>query len=110
MTQTHYIFGRDIKDAGVLDNIFHNISSDIMSLEVYGNFSGIISVEAKLDKNNEEFIPIVGIDMSELSLAKTINKNGIYQYSIEGINDIRINVKDISGNANITAKMINSAE
>lgn len=110
MTQMYYVFGKDIKATGVLDNIFHNVASDVMTLEVYGNFTGEISIEGRVDKNNENFSPISGINIGDFSIANSIVSTGIFQYSIDGLRDIRVNIKSISGSANITAKITNSAE
>lgn len=111
MTQMYYVFGKDIKTTGVLDNIFHNVASDVMTLEVYGNFTGEILIEGRVDKNNENFSQISGIlNIGDFSIVNSITSTGIFQYSIDGLRDIRVNVKSINGSANITAKMTSSAE
>lgn len=111
MTQMYYVFAKDIKTPGIIsENIFHNTSSDMMTLDVYGDFSGEISIEARVDKNNDSFNQISGINIGDFSIANTIKSNGIYQYAIDGIRDVRVNVLNITGMVNITAKITNSLE
>ena len=47
--------------------------------------------------------------MGEFLVAKTITKTGIYEYGVEGIQDVRINIESISGNINIFGRFVNTA-
>lgn len=107
--QIHYVFGKNINEAGVLPNVYHNTTADVLSLEVSGEFSGVIKVEGRVDKENENYTAIAGVDMGEFLVAKTITKTGIYEYGVEGIQDVRINIESISGNINIFGRFVNTA-
>ena len=50
--QIHYVFGKNINETGVLPNVYHNTIADVLSLEVSGEFSGVIKVEGRVDKEN----------------------------------------------------------
>jgi hypothetical protein len=109
VVQSHFVFGRDIKDAGVRKEEYCNTVADVCSIDISGDFSGEIIVEGKLDKNCDNYIALTGIDLSSFSLINSISKKGIYEFSVEGIQYVRINVKSISGTANIIGRFINTA-
>lgn len=107
--QIHYVFGKNINTAGILPNVYHNTIADVLSLEVSGEFTGVIKVEGRVNKENTDYTVIAGINMSEFIIAKTITEIGIYEYGIEGIQDIRVNIESISGNVTILGRFVNTA-
>ena len=109
VVQSHFVFGRNIKEVGIRKEEYCNILSDVCSLDVSGDFSGEIIIEGKLDKNGDNYTPLVGIDLSSFSLVKSISKKGIYEFSVEGVQYVRVNIKSISGTANIVGRFINTA-
>ena len=68
VVQSHFVFGRDIKEAGVRKEEYCNSLADVCSIDISGDFSGEITVEGKLDKNGENYITLTGIDLSSFSL------------------------------------------
>lgn len=53
--------------------------------------SGCVNLESNL------FEPIKGINISDFSLAETVKENGIYEYDISGIRQLRVNISSIDG-------------
>lgn len=109
VVQTHFVFGRDITAAGVRKEEFCNSISDVCSIDVSGDFSGEITIEGRLDKNGDNYITLTGIDLSSFQLVKSITGKGIYEFSVEGIQYVRVNVKSITGTATIIGRFINTA-
>lgn len=109
VVQSHFVFGRDIKEIGIRKEEYCNTIADICSIDVSGDFSGEIIIEGKLDKNEDNYIALRGIDLSSFSLINSITKKGIYEFSVEGIQYVRVNIKSISGTANIIGRFINTA-
>ena len=109
VVQSHFVFGRDIKEAGVRKEEYYNSLADVCSIDISGDFSGEITVEGKLDKNGENYITLTGIDLSSFSLTNSISKKGIYEFSVEGIQYVRVNIKSISGTATIIGRFVNTA-
>ena len=109
LPQIHYVFGKNINTPGVLPNVYHNTQADVLSLEVSGTFEGVIKVEGRVNKENNDYTTLAGINMSEFTIAKQIVDIGIYEYGVEGIQDIRINIESISGDATILGRFVNTA-
>ena len=109
VVQSHFVFGRDIKEAGIRKEEFCNTLSDVCSLDVSGDFSGEIVIEGKLDKNTDNYIALTGIDLKSFSLINSISGKGIYEFSVEGIQYVRVNIKSISGTATIVGRFVNTA-
>ena len=109
IVQAHFVFGRNIESAGIRDEVYHNTIADVCSIEVSGDFSGEIVVEGKVDKNEDNYIALTGINLSTFSLMKSITGKGVYEFSVEGIQYVRVNVKSISGSANVMGRFVNTA-
>lgn len=109
VVQEHFIFGKNIGSAGILDAEYHNTLSDVCSIDISGDFTGEIIIEGKLDKQINNYIGLTGIDLSSFSLIKTIKASGVYEFSVEGIQYVRVNIKSISGTATIISRFVNTA-
>lgn len=89
---------------------FEETTETGMSKTMINTKGGILTVQATgtadsfefmvlgcVDLENNAFVPIEGINVSDFSLAETVKGNGIYEYDISGMRQLKVNISSISG-------------
>lgn len=78
--------------------VITSTQGDVLTLEVSGNGSGVsLEVSGLVDIDSEVYTPLAGINLTNFDIANTISGNGIYQYGVDGVARIKVELKAISG-------------
>ena len=95
----------------LISNSYFNSLSDVLDIQINGVFnSGLIKVEAR-NISNGDWVSLAGINLSDFSIAKNgITKSGLYEFSVVGAREIRINVEEISGEVTVHGQLISTEE
>ena len=90
---------------------YPNASSDILDVQVDGSFTGLIKVEGRLHRHGA-WVSLAGINLSNFASANGgLKAPGLYEFSVIGIREIRVNVESLSGGAvSVFGQMISSEE
>ena len=108
MILSNCIFAENINQVHT-SPIYYNSQGDILSVQIDGA-NGIYHIEGR-SRNNGEWFPLVGLNLSDLSIVKGIyTKPGIYELGITSIREIRARIESIDGKVNIFGQIINSQE
>lgn len=88
-----------------------NPLSDILSIQVDGDFSdALIKLEGRSNGSNP-WVSLAGINLSDFSVAKKgISKPGLYEFGVIGIREFRVNIEQINGSVTISGQLINAEE
>ena len=97
--------------APFISNVYFNPLSDVLSIQVDGDFSeAIIKLEGR-SNNTNLWVSLAGINLSDFSVAKKgISQPGLYEFGVIGIREFRINVEQINGSVTISGQLINAEE
>lgn len=100
IAQKNFIFYKDAVAPGLPKEAFNNISSEIIAVEISGDFSdGVFVFEGKTNLNSSEYTPLAAVNLTDFSVSSTVSKKGIYEIGIEGVQVFRVRIESISGGA-----------
>lgn len=104
----HFI---DNKTTPMVSKHYSNASSDILDVQVDGNFMGLIKVEGRLHQHGA-WVSLAGINLSNFASANDgIKAPGLYEFSVIGVREIRVNVESLAGGAiSVYGQLISSEE
>ena len=87
-----------------MSNVLMNTQGDELWIEVGGDFTSM-NAEVQIQTNNgSEFYPCAVIDTKDLSVCNSLARKGVYVCSISGAQNIRIELKTISGSVDIFSR------
>lgn len=88
-----------------------NPLSDVLSIQVDGNFlSSLVKIEGR-SSNATSWVPLAGINLSDFSVTKKgISKPGLYEFGVIGIREFRINIEQVDGTVSVSGQLINAEE
>lgn len=95
--QKKIIFCQNQTSSFISNSVF-NVKSDLLTMTVEGSFTnGNIKLEGRESESNT-WVSLAGINISNFSVAKSgITSTGIYEFSIAGIRELRVNVEQVAG-------------
>lgn len=104
----HFI---DNKTTPMVSKHYSNASSDVLEVQVDGDFTGLIKVEGRL-RHHGTWVSLAGINLSNFtSVSEGIDAPGLYEFSVIGIREIRVNVETLAGGAiSVYGQLISSEE
>lgn len=89
---------------------FPNSQSDVLSIQIDGNFTGLIHVEGRNHRGGN-WISLAGIDLSDFSAVRGgFTKPGMYEIGIVGIREIRARIESVSGDVSMFGQIISTEE
>ena len=82
-----------------ISNVFVNNVSTYCALQITGTYStATVAVQGVITGNSQDWTDIAVFNLSNLEIKTAdMTGNGIYQAAVEGIPNVRINVRAISG-------------
>lgn len=100
IAQKNFIFYKDATSPGLPKEDFNNISSEIIAVEISGDFTeGRFVFEGKTNLNTVNYTPLAAINLTDFSVASEVSNKGIYEIGIEGVQVFRVRIESISGGA-----------
>lgn len=102
IAQENIVFFDKASSAKESDFTYRNYNSEIIAIEISGEFSsGSIVFEGKTDLNAASWTPIAGILLSDYSITPNgvATQPGIYEVAIEGVQLFRVRIAEIGGGA-----------
>lgn len=89
---------------------FPNATGDILSLQISGDFSGVVHLEGRNNRNGD-WVSLAGINLSDFSVARNgFTASGMYEIGIVGIRELRGRIESTSGNVSMFGQIISTEE
>lgn len=85
-----------------VSEIYTNNNSNLFTVQVSGNFITVnINIEGRLDIENGEWVQLGNINLTNFDNSTTLNGSGLYNISVAGVEQIRINITQVDGTVNV---------
>ena len=91
----------DKASSATISEVFDNYKGDSIALQASGTTSAFSAkLQGKADIN-ADWVDVAVINLKDLTVSSTISSTDIYQGSLSGITQIRVNLESVSG-GNVT--------
>lgn len=80
-------------------------SIESVAIQASGTFTGSVVIEGVADLQQENgWVSVSGINMTDFSVAQTITKPGIYSYGVENFAKLRARLDGVGGSVTVFAR------
>ena len=103
-----FLFHDDATSAETSAALSNPNSGSLLTIEVSGESSSVeLVVQGVSDPNNDgQWSDLAILDSSNMDLLESINKNGIYLISIDGVKRVRTDLRDTNGRVRVFGTVI----
>lgn len=99
--------------AATVSTVFDNNECDLCTVQVFGTATAMqVKIQGLTDTDSEDWQDIAFFDLTDLSLTEGddgITETGVYEASIAGLTQVRLNLISVTGTISATAAFTNTS-